>query len=98
MRDIHSWLKYDWDRRKQYAVSLLKGLRLGRVPLDKVKEIIDASMLQQLPECREILDDLERNMQEFADVTDSAKLPESFLPRNMIKVLLIYICTMPVTV
>ena len=86
MLAIHRWLQQDWDERKKHAVNLLKGLRLGRVPLDKVKEVIDAYMLQQLPQCREILDNLERNMDKFADITDNAKLPESFLPRNMIKV------------
>ena len=49
------WLEYDWQSRKKHAVSLLKKVRLGVVPADSLKKVIDAGKLSEITECKELL-------------------------------------------
>ncbi|XP_072044807.1 kelch-like protein 25 [Amphiura filiformis] len=80
---IH-WLKYDWEQRKVDAYAFLKRFRLGLIPKDKVRKLMDDQFLE-IPECKEMMDDMTEMWTEFEGVEDLLKLPESFLPRGMIR-------------
>ncbi|XP_072045790.1 kelch-like protein 26 [Amphiura filiformis] len=85
---IH-WLKYDWENRKGCAHKCLSRLRLGLIPKDKVQELIDDQILE-IPECKEMMDDMIKKWTEFEGVDDYMILPVAFLPRNMIRTLVAF--------
>ncbi|XP_072048937.1 kelch-like protein 28 [Amphiura filiformis] len=50
-----SWLKYDWDNRKAYTISLLGRVRLGVLPREKIIDFFENQLAvfeDQLAECR----------------------------------------------
>ncbi|XP_072026472.1 kelch repeat and BTB domain-containing protein 2-like [Amphiura filiformis] len=51
------WLKYDWEQRKAHAVDLLKKIRLGLVPVDRLQHIL-GDELMAIPECKEMVDEV----------------------------------------
>ena len=52
---VVTWLKHDWESRHIHASSLLKEVRLGVVPEDKPKELLDSDILE-IPECKDLYD------------------------------------------
>ena len=51
------WLKFDWEQRKVHAFDLLKKIRLGLVPLDRLGEILGDELLS-IPECKDIVEEV----------------------------------------
>ena len=51
---VMTWLKFDWDHRKVHAVDLLKKVRLGLVPLDRLRKIFGDDLLA-IPECKNMI-------------------------------------------
>ena len=49
------WLNYDWEQRKVHAADILKKIRLGLVPLDRLKEIL-GDELRNIPECKDMVE------------------------------------------
>ncbi|XP_072045203.1 kelch-like protein 30 [Amphiura filiformis] len=88
-RRIIQWLKHDWENRKGDAYKLLQRFRLGLLPKDKVQELMDDQILE-IPECKEMMDDLMEKWAEIEGVDDPLKLPESFLPRGMMRTLIAF--------
>ncbi|XP_072044796.1 kelch-like protein 30 [Amphiura filiformis] len=86
---IVQWLKHDWENRKGDACKLLQSFRLGLLPKDKVQELIDDQILE-IPECKEMMDDLMEKWAELEGIEDPLKLPESFLPRGMRRTLIAF--------
>ena len=50
---VVTWLRHDWENRHTHASSLLKEVRLGLVPEEKLKELLDPNILE-ITECREL--------------------------------------------
>ena len=48
-----AWLRHDWENRRIHTFSLLKEVRLGLVPEERLREVLDADILE-IPECREL--------------------------------------------
>ena len=79
------WLKFDWEQRKVHAVDILKKIRLGLVPLDRLEEILGDELLA-IPECKDMVEEVFK-----LNVTkDTASLPlmkshpQMFTSRNII--------------
>ncbi|XP_072026470.1 uncharacterized protein [Amphiura filiformis] len=51
------WLKYDWEQRKAHAVDLLKKIRLGLVPVDRLQHIL-GDELMAMPDCKEMVEEV----------------------------------------
>ena len=79
------WLKFDWEQRQIHAFDLLKKIRLGLVPLDRLKEILGDELLA-IPECKDMVEEVVK-LSATKD-TDSPPLikshPELFASRNTI--------------
>ncbi|XP_072023797.1 kelch-like protein 25 [Amphiura filiformis] len=52
---VLEWLKFDWDNRRTHTCRLLQKVRLGLVPEDRCKELLDDSILS-IPECKALFD------------------------------------------
>ncbi|XP_072019847.1 uncharacterized protein [Amphiura filiformis] len=52
-----TWLKYDWEQRKAHAVDLLKKIRLGLVPVDRLQEILGDEIMA-IPECMDMVEEV----------------------------------------
>ena len=52
-----TWLKFNWEERKVHAVDLLKKIRLGLVPVDRVREILGKQLLA-IPECKDMVEEV----------------------------------------
>ncbi|XP_072016401.1 kelch-like protein 13 [Amphiura filiformis] len=57
LQNIMKWLKYDWCQRKTHTLDLLKKIRLGLVPVDKLKHILGDEVLA-IPECKNLVDEV----------------------------------------
>ena len=85
------WLKFDWEQRKVHAVSLLKKIRLGLVPVERLKEIL-GDVLLAIPECKDMVEEVVK----LSVTKDTAPLPliknhpEFFATRNTITARLYY--------
>ncbi|XP_072020250.1 kelch repeat and BTB domain-containing protein 2-like [Amphiura filiformis] len=64
------WLKYDWEQRKVHAVDLLKKIRLGLVPVDRLQEILGDEIMA-IPECKEMAEEVVK----LSVTKDTALLP-----------------------
>ncbi|XP_072020762.1 kelch repeat and BTB domain-containing protein 2-like isoform X1 [Amphiura filiformis] len=79
------WLKYDWEQRKAHAVDLLKKIRLGLVPVDRLLQIHDDELLA-IPACK----DMVKMVVKLSDIMDIASPqvikshPDLFATRNTI--------------
>ena len=79
------WLKYDWEQRKVHAVDLLKKIRLGLVPLDRLRDILGDELLAK-PECKNMVEEVVRLSvtKETASPPLIKSYPELFANRNTI--------------
>ncbi|XP_072019606.1 kelch-like protein 32 [Amphiura filiformis] len=57
LQSVMKWLKYDWSQRKMHTFDILKKIRLGLVPADKLKEILGDEVLA-IPECKTLVDEV----------------------------------------
>ncbi|XP_072020873.1 kelch-like protein diablo [Amphiura filiformis] len=79
------WLKFDWEQRKVHAVNILKKIRLGLVPVGRLREIIGDELLA-MPECKVMVEEVVK----LSVTMDTAALPlikshpEWFATRNTI--------------
>ena len=88
LRSALIWLKFDWEQRKVHAVNLLKKIRIGMVPLDRLKEILREKILA-IPECKDMVEEAVK-LSVTKDTTSLIKShPELFSSRNTIKARLI---------
>ncbi|XP_072021210.1 kelch repeat and BTB domain-containing protein 2-like [Amphiura filiformis] len=51
------WLKHDWEQRKVHAVDLLKKIRLGLVPVNRLQEILGDEIMA-IPACKEMVEEV----------------------------------------
>ena len=49
-----NWLKHDWEHRKLHTFNLLKKIRLGLVPFDRLKTLLGEEILA-IPECKNLM-------------------------------------------
>ncbi|XP_072020764.1 kelch-like protein 26 isoform X2 [Amphiura filiformis] len=79
------WLQYDWEQRKVHAVDLLKNIRLGLVPVDRLQQILGDDFMT-IPECKEMMEEVVK----LSDIMDTASPqlmkshPDLFATRNTI--------------
>ncbi|XP_072035748.1 kelch-like protein 14 [Amphiura filiformis] len=52
-----TWLKHDWEQRKVNVVDLLKKIRLGLVPVDRLHSILGDELLA-IPECKVMVEEV----------------------------------------
>ena len=50
---VVTWLRHDWESRHTHAFSLLKEVRLGLVPEEKLKDMLHPDILE-ITECKEL--------------------------------------------
>ncbi|XP_072042468.1 uncharacterized protein [Amphiura filiformis] len=85
LRGTVTWLKYDWEQRKVHAVDLLKKIRLGLVPVDRLHKLLGDELLA-IPECKDIVEEVVK----LSVTMDTASPPlikshpELFATRNTI--------------
>ena len=79
---VVNWLKHDWEDRRTHAHQLLKKVRLGLIPAERLKELITDDILG-IPECKALLD-LVLHLQQVKESTIplSASNPELFARRG----------------
>ena len=51
------WLKFDWEQRRVYAIDLLKRIRLGLVPVARLREIFGDELLA-IPACKDMVEEV----------------------------------------
>ncbi|XP_072019828.1 kelch-like protein diablo [Amphiura filiformis] len=79
------WLKHDWEQRKIHAVDLLKKIRLGLVPFDRLQEIL-GNEIMAIPECKEMVEEVVK-LSVTKDTASSLLIkchPDLFASRNTI--------------
>ena len=80
------WLKQDWETRRTHALCLLQDIRLGLVPEDRLKKLMDASILD-IPECNELLQKVIKELKSDNSTTERAiRYPSLFHKRGTISV------------
>ncbi|XP_072045392.1 kelch-like protein 30 [Amphiura filiformis] len=87
LRHVINWLKHDWEKRKHHTLKFLKLFRLALLERGKVQELLDAQILE-IAECKKMMDDLIATWTEFEGVDDPLKLPESLLPKGMMRTII----------
>ena len=80
-----SWLKFDWEKRKVHAVDLLKKIRLGLVPRERLRDILGDELLA-IPECKGMVEEVIKLgvTKETASPSLMESHPELFASRNTI--------------
>ncbi|XP_072021783.1 uncharacterized protein [Amphiura filiformis] len=80
------WVRHKWEDRQCYTVDILKKIRLGLIPGDRLKEILGDEILAK-PGCEEMMEEvvkLQATMEE-AVVPLMISHPALFATRNTIK-------------
>ena len=87
MRAVISWLKEDWESRREHAETLLKKIRLGMIPVANLKKLVDAE-IQTVPGCKEMLDEVEKCLavKEASKTPMSVQYPHLFSSRGTVTV------------
>ncbi|XP_072021784.1 kelch-like protein 32 isoform X2 [Amphiura filiformis] len=83
------WVRHKWEDRQCYTVDILKKIRLGLIPGDRLKEILGDEILAK-PGCEEMMEEvvkLQATMEE-AVVPLMISHPALFATRNTIKALI----------
>ena len=82
---VMTWLKFDWEHRKVHVVDLLKKVRLGLVPLDRLRKICGYDLLA-IPECKNMVEEVVKLSvtKETASPPLVTSHPEFFASRNTI--------------
>ena len=80
---ILKWLTHNWDQRKIHTVDLLKKIRLGLIPVDSLKQILDLD----IPQCKVMVDEVVKlHAAEGRDELLVQSHPSLFASRNTITV------------
>ena len=79
------WLRYLWEQRQVHAVDLLRKIRLGLVPHDRLREILGDELLA-IPECKDMVEEVQKlSVTKKTAVPPLARShPELFATRNTI--------------
>ena len=79
------WLKFDWEHRKVHVVDLLKKVRLGLVPHDRLEKVFGDDLLA-IPECKNMMEEVVKLSvtKETASPPLVTSHPEFFASRNTI--------------
>ena len=79
------WLKFDWGQRKGHTVDILKKIRLGLVPLDRLREVLGNELLA-IPECKDLVEEVVKlnDTRNIALPPLISTHPELFASRNTI--------------
>ena len=87
---VLAWLKHDWEHRQIHAVNLMKKLRLGLLPLDKLQELLGEEVLS-IQECKAMVEEVRRlnATKEEADVPLIQSHPDMFASRNTVTVCIV---------
>ncbi|XP_072051899.1 kelch-like protein 12 [Amphiura filiformis] len=81
---VVQWLKLDWENRSNFALTLLKKVRLGLVPKQNLTELLDAEILQ-IPECRQLFQEVcKRQSSKCSAYKLSQNFPCQFATRSII--------------
>ena len=79
------WLKHNWEQRKVHASDLLKKIRLGLVPVDRLHQILGEELLS-IPECADMVAQVV-HLNDTMDTTSTLLLkshPHLYASRNTI--------------
>ena len=79
------WLKFNWEQRKVHTVDLLKRIRLGFVPVARLREILGDELLA-IPECKDMVEEIIK-LSVNKDVASPPLIkshPELFASRNSV--------------
>ena len=80
------WLKHDWENRRPHANLLFQNVRLGLVPEDKLKELVDTEILE-VAECKELVDVVVKEQKTaLSEAHRARKMPHLFATRSTITV------------
>ena len=79
------WLKYDLEQRKVHTVNLLKTIRFGLIPHDRLREILGDELLA-IPECKDMVEEVVKLSvtKETASPPLAESHPELFATRNTV--------------
>ena len=81
-----NWLKYDWDNRRTHAPGLLKQVRLGLVPKERLTKLMDSAILA-IPECKKLFKEVMKGLKsEKSQGQLGLKTPNLFTSRSAITV------------
>ena len=88
---VVSWLKHDWSSRHPHTLSLFQQVRLGHVPEDRLKELLDDAKFMKIPGCQQVLEKVlglirKLHTSEVSKVELSSKHPDLFATRSTITV------------
>ncbi|XP_072025714.1 kelch-like protein 15 [Amphiura filiformis] len=80
-----NWLRYDWHQRQVHTTDLLKKIRLGLVPPDRLKQILGDEILA-IPDCKEMIEEVVKVLatKESARIPLNQSHPDMFATRNTI--------------
>ncbi|XP_072020249.1 uncharacterized protein [Amphiura filiformis] len=83
------WLKYDWEQRKVHAVDLLKKIRLGLVPIDRLQKILGDEIMA-IPERMDMVEEVVKLSvtKDTASPSLITTRPDLFATRNTITAML----------
>ena len=83
---IIKWLRQDWENRSTHAPSLLRKVRLGLVPEEILKQLMDDKVLE-IPECKELFEEVLKELRSEESTVELAhKHPNLFATRSTITV------------
>ncbi|XP_072015483.1 kelch repeat and BTB domain-containing protein 2-like [Amphiura filiformis] len=79
-----NWLKYNWVERQCYAADLLKKIRLGWIPDNRLMPMLGDEVLA-IPECKELVEELVKlHAKDSVSVPLIQSHPDMFATRNTI--------------
>ena len=85
---VRKWLSFNWTDRKQFAVSLLKEIRLGLLSDALLAELMD--QMHELKECRDMFDEVVELKKipkgQLMEGTPDFLYPHYFAPKTTITV------------
>ena len=79
------WLKHDWTSRRTHAPDLLKKVRLGLLPAEMLKTLLDDEM-EDVPECRTLLAEVLQLQEGHSSIKLAQDFPNMFATRTTITV------------
>ena len=83
---VVNWLKHDWDNRSPHAPTLLQEVRLGHVPEESLRELLDEEILK-IQECSCMFEEACRAQKLGCSKSELSKMmPAMFCTRSTITV------------
>ena len=80
-------MRHDWEHRKQHTFDLLQKIRLGLVPVDRLKMLLGDEILA-IPECKSLIEEVTKLHATVGStqVPLNQSHPDMFASRNTITV------------